>query len=79
MVRGALSRDLLHGRTDRKAEITAARPCAFGAADRLENGKEDIVLDPASQSMAEGWRTGAVKALERQFAAFVPKSAANLG
>jgi len=26
-----------------------------------------------SRSIAEGWRTGVVKALERQFAAFVPK------
>ena len=32
--------------------------------------------DPASQSVAESWRTGAAKALERQFAAFVQPSAA---
>jgi NAD(P)-dependent dehydrogenase (short-subunit alcohol dehydrogenase family) len=30
--------------------------------------------DPASQSIAEGWRTGVSKALERQFAAFMPQS-----
>jgi hypothetical protein len=28
-------------------------------------------VDPGSLSIAEGWRTGAVKALKRQFAAFV--------
>jgi len=37
----------------------------------------DIFPDPASQSIAEGWRTGAAKALERQFSAFVPESAAD--
>jgi hypothetical protein len=45
----------------------------------LERGEEDIFPDPASQSIAEGWRTGAVKALERQFAAFVPQSEAIVG
>jgi len=30
-----------------------------------------------SQSVAEGWRAGVNKALERQFAAMVPPSAAN--
>src|SRR6266566_2684122 len=47
--------------------------------DGLENGEDEIFPDPASLSIAEDWRTGAVKALERQFAAFVPESAANLG
>src|SRR5216684_3146283 len=50
---------------------------ARGIFDGLERGEEDIFPDPASQSIAEGWRTGAAKALERQFAAFVPQSAAN--
>jgi NAD(P)-dependent dehydrogenase (short-subunit alcohol dehydrogenase family) len=52
---------------------------ARGIFDGLEKGEEEIFPDPASQSVAEGWRTGTAKALERQFAAFVPKSAANLG
>ena len=34
-------------------------------------GKMDIFPDPMSESMAESWRSGAVKALERQFAALV--------
>ena len=49
---------------------------ARGIFDGLERGEEDIFPDPDSQSLAEGWRNGATKALERQFAAFVPASAA---
>ena len=33
--------------------------------------------DPASRPIADGWRTGVVKALEREFSAFVPPSAEN--
>jgi NAD(P)-dependent dehydrogenase (short-subunit alcohol dehydrogenase family) len=40
--------------------------------DGVENGEEDIFPDPMSQSLAESWRGGAAKALERQQAAFVP-------
>src|SRR2546429_6612100 len=32
-----------------------------------------LPIYPMSQSIAEGWRAGAAKALERQFAAFVPQ------
>jgi hypothetical protein len=42
----------------------------------LENKEEDIFPDPASQSIAEGWRTGVAKAFERQYAGFVPQAAA---
>jgi NAD(P)-dependent dehydrogenase (short-subunit alcohol dehydrogenase family) len=49
---------------------------ARGIFDGLERGEEDIFPDPASQSVAVGWRNGAAKALERQFAAFVPGNAA---
>jgi len=37
----------------------------------VEKGEEEIFPDPMSESVAEGWRSGAVKALERQFAAYV--------
>jgi hypothetical protein len=47
--------------------------------DGLEKREDEIFPDPASMSIAEGWRTGAVKALERQFAGFVQQSAANAG
>jgi NAD(P)-dependent dehydrogenase (short-subunit alcohol dehydrogenase family) len=39
--------------------------------DGVENGEEDIFPDPLSQSMAEGWRGSAAKAMERENAAFV--------
>jgi len=49
---------------------------ARGIFDGLERGDEDIFPDPASQSIAEGWRAGVAKALEQQFRAFVPEGAA---
>jgi NAD(P)-dependent dehydrogenase (short-subunit alcohol dehydrogenase family) len=57
-------------------EIPKASPesVAQGIFDGLENKEEDIFPDPASQSVAEGWRTGVAKAFERQYAAFVPAS-----
>jgi hypothetical protein len=66
---------------NRGFDIPKASPesAARGIFDGLEKGEDDIFPDPASQSIAEGWRTGTAKALERQFAAFVPQSAANLG
>jgi len=66
---------------NRGFEIPKASPesAARGIFDGLEKGDEDIFPDPASQSIAESWRNGAVKALERQFAGFVPESVANLG
>ena len=62
-------------------DIPKASPesTARGIFDGLENGEEDIFPDPAAQSIAEGWRTGVAKAMERQFAAFVPKSATKAG
>jgi NAD(P)-dependent dehydrogenase (short-subunit alcohol dehydrogenase family) len=65
---------------NRGFEIPKASPesAAVGIFDGLEKGEDDIFADPASLSIAEAWRNGAVKAMERQFTAFVPKSAANL-
>ena len=59
-------------------EIPKASPesVAQGIFTGLENGEEDIFPDPASQSIAEGWRTGVAKEFERQYAGFVPQSAA---
>jgi NAD(P)-dependent dehydrogenase (short-subunit alcohol dehydrogenase family) len=39
--------------------------------DGVENGEEEIFPDPMSESMAESWRGGAAKALERQNAALL--------
>jgi NAD(P)-dependent dehydrogenase (short-subunit alcohol dehydrogenase family) len=43
---------------------------ARGILEGVERGEEDIFPDPVSESMAESWRSGAAKALERQNAAF---------
>ena len=66
---------------NRGLEIPKASPesAAAGIFDGLARGEEEIFPDPASASIAEGWRTGAVKGLERQFAAFAPESTASLG
>ena len=65
---------------NRGFEIPKAPPesAAKGIFDGLENGEEDIFPDPVSQSIAEGWRNGVAKAFEKQFAGFVPQSAASL-
>jgi NAD(P)-dependent dehydrogenase (short-subunit alcohol dehydrogenase family) len=65
---------------NRGFEIPKASPesAAQGIFDGLEKNEEDIFPDPASLSIAEGWRTGVSKALERQFAAFVPQRAASV-
>ena len=59
-------------------EIPKASPesVAAGIFDGLQNRDEDIFPDPASQSIAESWRTGVAKAFERQYAGFVPETAA---
>lgn len=44
---------------------------AQGIFDGVEKGEEDIFPDPMSQTMADSWRSGAVKAVERQFASLV--------
>jgi NAD(P)-dependent dehydrogenase (short-subunit alcohol dehydrogenase family) len=76
VVLGPIDTDMNRGFDMPKASPASAEQGIF---DGLENGEDEIFPDPASQSIAEGWRTGAVKALERQFAAFAPVSAANLG
>ncbi|HMH91683.1 MAG TPA: SDR family NAD(P)-dependent oxidoreductase [Streptosporangiaceae bacterium] len=48
---------------------SSAESVARAIFDGLEKEEEDIFPDPVSQSMAESWRSGATKALERQFAA----------
>jgi hypothetical protein len=55
---------------------TSPESVARAIFDGVEKGEEDIFPDPMSQSMAEGWRTGAAKAFERQMATFVPAAPA---
>jgi hypothetical protein len=54
-------------------DVPKASPESVARAifDGVEKGEDDIFPDPMSESMAESWRCGAVKALERQFAALV--------
>jgi nucleoside-diphosphate-sugar epimerase len=50
---------------------TSPEAVARGIFDRVERGEEEIFPDPMSEKMAESWRTGAAKALERQNAALL--------
>jgi NAD(P)-dependent dehydrogenase (short-subunit alcohol dehydrogenase family) len=58
---------------NRGLDIPKASPESVARAifDGVENGEEDIFPDPMSQSVAESWRSGAAKELERQNAAFL--------
>ncbi len=49
---------------------------AAAILEGVEKGEEEIFPDPMSQSIADGWRNGVAKALERQIAALVPQSPA---
>jgi NAD(P)-dependent dehydrogenase (short-subunit alcohol dehydrogenase family) len=57
----------------RGLEIPKSPPesVARGIFDGLEDGEEEIFPDPMSASMADSWRSGVAKALERQNAALV--------
>ena len=44
---------------------------ARATLDGVERGEEEIFPDPMSQSLADGWRAGVAKQLERQNAAMV--------
>jgi NAD(P)-dependent dehydrogenase (short-subunit alcohol dehydrogenase family) len=74
VVLGPIDTDMNRGFDIPKASPESA---AQGIFDGVENGEEEIFPDPASLSIAEGWRNGTAKALEREFRAFVPASAAN--
>ena len=80
--RGVSVHAVLTGPTDtdmtRGFDIPKASPESVARAifDGVENGEEDIFPDPMSQSIAEGWRSGVAKALERQYAAIAEQSAA---
>jgi short-subunit dehydrogenase len=57
----------------RSLDIPKASPESVARAifDGVESGEEDIFPDPMSESMAESWRSGPAKALERQNASLV--------
>jgi NAD(P)-dependent dehydrogenase (short-subunit alcohol dehydrogenase family) len=64
---------------NRGLEIPKASPesAAQGIFDGLEKGEEDIFPDPASRPVADAWRNGLTKGLEREFAASVQPGKAN--
>jgi NAD(P)-dependent dehydrogenase (short-subunit alcohol dehydrogenase family) len=74
---GVSVHSVLTGPTDtemsRGLDIPKASPESVARAifDGVANGEEDIFPDPMSQSMAESWRGGAAKAMERQNASLV--------
>lgn len=76
VVLGPIDTDMNRGFDIPKASPESAAQHIFAG---LEKGETDIFPDPASLSIAEGWHSGVAKALERQFAAFVPASAAISG
>jgi len=55
------------------APKASPRSAAIGIFDGLERGEEDIFPDPASAPVAEGFRGGVAKTLERSFSAFLPQ------
>jgi NAD(P)-dependent dehydrogenase (short-subunit alcohol dehydrogenase family) len=80
--RGVRVHAVLTGPTDtdmtRGFEIPKASPESVARAifDGVGQGEEDIFPDPMSASIAESWRSGPAKEMERQNAAFVPAAPA---
>jgi short-subunit dehydrogenase len=56
-----------------RIDIPKASPESVARAifDGVEKGDQEIFPDPLSESLADGWRQGASKALEHQMAAYV--------
>jgi NAD(P)-dependent dehydrogenase (short-subunit alcohol dehydrogenase family) len=65
---GPVDTDMSRGLDVPKASPESVARAIF---DGVEKDEEDIFPDPMSDSLAESWRSGAVKALEHQFAALV--------
>lgn len=64
----------------RSVEIPKASPESVAQAilDGMERDEEDIFPDPMSAGIADSWRSGVAKTLERQFAAYTPESVAKV-
>ena len=71
---GPVDTDMSRGFDVPKASPESVARAIF---DGVEKGEEDIFPDPMSASMAESWRSGAVKAAERQFAKLVAPEPVN--
>ena len=68
VIAGPVDTDMSRGFDAPKASPESVARAIF---DGVERGEEEIFPDPASASMAESWRSGAAKALERRYAALV--------
>ncbi len=68
---GPIDTDMARG-----LDIPKASPESVARAilDGVEKGEEEIFPDPMSEAIAEGWRSSAVKALQRQFAAYAQQT-----
>ena len=62
-------------------DIPKAAPESTARAilDGVEQGDEEIFPDPMSEAIAEGWRSSAVKQLQRQFAAYAEQTPVKSG
>jgi NAD(P)-dependent dehydrogenase (short-subunit alcohol dehydrogenase family) len=65
---GPVDTDMTRGFDIPKASPESVARAIF---DGVDNGDDDIFPDPMSASVADSWRNGAAKALERQFADLV--------
>ena len=65
---GTVDADAARGFDIQKASPESVARAIF---DGVENQEEDIFPDPMSGSLAESWRNGSAKGLERMLAAFV--------
>jgi len=81
--RGVSVHAVLSGPVDtdmnRGFDIPKASPESVARAifDGVERGEEEIFPDPMSETMAQSWRSGALKAFERQNAALLEEPVAS--
>jgi NAD(P)-dependent dehydrogenase (short-subunit alcohol dehydrogenase family) len=71
---GPVDTDMTRGLDIPKASPEAV---ARGIFDGVEHNEAEIFPDPLSASLAESWRGGPAKALERQYAALLAEAAPN--
>jgi NAD(P)-dependent dehydrogenase (short-subunit alcohol dehydrogenase family) len=69
---GSVDTDMTRGYDLPKVSPESA---AAGIFDGVEEGEEDIFPDPTSRTLADGWRAGVAKALERRINAVVLEGA----
>jgi NAD(P)-dependent dehydrogenase (short-subunit alcohol dehydrogenase family) len=72
---GPIDTDMTRGLNVPKASPQSVARAIF---DGVEKGDEEIFPDPMSEAVAEGWRTSAVKALQRQFAGYMQQNVAKV-